>query len=129
MEHVPGAGSLGSRVGPLLCFCGTRCGFPAPWLPPNDHCSLPLQQGAGCGCQRVQRGRKHLVPVTVCTCPTSILREIFCIKSQIQNAMTSRERDGRRKEKAFKLHFEQRAIFIWFWDPQIILPALLKTIL
>lgn len=41
--------------------------------------------------------------------------------------MTSHDRDGRRKEKAFKLHFEQRAgIFILRWAPQIILPAHLK---
>lgn len=41
--------------------------------------------------------------------------------------MTSCDRDGRGKEKAFTLHFEQRAgIFILRWALQIILPAHLK---
>lgn len=50
MEHVPGVGSLGLYVVPLLSlFCGQSVGMPL-----SDHCFLPLLQGAGCGFQRVQ---------------------------------------------------------------------------
>lgn len=91
--------------------------FPSPaarrwvWVP----------EGAGEGDGAGSEGR------ALGACDQLHLRELLCIKSQTQNTVTSHGRDGRRKEKAFKLPFEQRAgIFILHRAPQIILPAYLK---